>query len=72
MVICLNRDLSGEDLPDEELIDAIDYVSPGIELHHYTFWHQPPTTQELICTGGIHAGVIVGEAKSISAEAEFS
>ena len=63
MVLRIGQDLSGTDLSDEELIQSISYVSPGIELHDYTFWHQPPTAQELICSGGIHAGLIVGDAK---------
>ena len=56
-------DLFGQDLPDETLINAIECVSPGIELHNYTFWHDPPCLQELICSGGIHAGLIVGDKK---------
>ena len=63
MVLRIGQDLSGTDLSDEELIQSISYVSPGIELHDYKFWHQPPTAQELICSGGIHAGLIVGDAK---------
>lgn len=63
MVLRIGQDLCGTDLSDEELIQSISYVSPGIELHDYTFWHQPPTAQELICSGGIHAGLIVGDTK---------
>lgn len=63
MVIRIGRDLSGSDIADEELIDAIEYVSPGIELHNYTFWNGKPTLQELICSGGIHAGVVIGKNK---------
>ena len=63
MVLRIGQDLCGTDLSDEELIQSISYVSPGIELHDYKFWHQPPTAQELICSGGIHAGLIVGDAK---------
>lgn len=63
MVLRIGQDLCGTDLSDEELIQSISYVSPGIELHDYTFWHQPPTAQELICSGGIHAGLIVGDMK---------
>ena len=63
MVFAIDRELRADHVTDEDLIKAIDYVSPAIELHHYVFWHQPPTTQELICSGGIHAGVVVGEAR---------
>lgn len=64
MVLMIGQDLCGTDLSDEELIQSISYVSPGIELHDYTFWHEPPTAQELICSGGIHAGLIVGDTKA--------
>ena len=63
MVLKIGKDLTGTNLPDEELINSIDYVSPGIELHEYTFWIKPPTIQELICSGGIHKGLIVGDQK---------
>ena len=59
----VGSDLFGQDLPDEILINAIECVSAGIELHNYTFWHDPPCLQELICSGGIHAGLIVGKKK---------
>ena len=63
MVFTMGCDLFGSDLSDQELIEAIDHVSPGIELHNYRFWHQPPSLQELICSGGIHAGLILGNKK---------
>ena len=34
----------------------------GIELHELLFM-KPPTIQELICTGGIHTGLLLGESK---------
>jgi 2-keto-4-pentenoate hydratase len=63
IVLTVGSDLFGQDLPDEILINAIECVSAGIELHNYTFWHDPPCLQELICSGGIHAGLIVGKKK---------
>jgi|TARA_B110000093_G_scaffold121296_1_gene130005 2-keto-4-pentenoate hydratase len=63
MVFKIGKDLKGIELSDEELINSIAYVSPGIELHNFKFWVEPPTIQELICSGGIHAGLIVGEQK---------
>ena len=63
IVLTIGSDLFGQNLPDESLIEAIECVSPGIELHNYTFWHDPPCLQELICSGGIHAGLIVGKKK---------
>jgi len=64
MVFKIGEDLKGEDLPDEVLINAIEYVSPGIEIHNYKFWNTPPTLQELICSNGIHAGLVVGDSRS--------
>jgi len=64
MVLKIGKDLKGENLPDEVLINAIEYVSPGIEIHNYKFWYTPPTLQELICSNGIHAGLVVGDNKS--------
>lgn len=61
MVFKIGRDLSGHEVSDQELLDAIEYVSPGVELHHYTFWCGKPTLQELICSGGIHAGLVIGK-----------
>ena len=63
MVLRIGRDLKDENLPDETLIKSIEYVSPGIELHHYKFWFSPTTSQELICSNGIHAGLIAGDTK---------
>ncbi len=63
MVLKIGRDLEGVDMSDKDLINSIEYVSPGIELHNFKFWVEPPTVQELICSGGIHAGLIVGNQK---------
>lgn len=63
MVFKIGNDLNGVGLSDEELINSIAYVSPGIELHNFKFWVEPPIIQELICSGGIHAGLIVGNQK---------
>jgi len=37
MVFTMGCDLFGSDFSDQELIEAIDHVSPGIELHNYRF-----------------------------------
>lgn len=63
MVFTIGKELYGENLSDETLFDSIESVSPGIEIHNLKFWHAPPTLQELICSGGIHAGLILGCAK---------
>ncbi len=59
-VITIKRDLYDVPASDEELIDAIDTIRPGIELHNYTYHFSPPTRQELICSNGIHAAQLVG------------
>ena len=63
MVFTIGVDLYGTNLPHDQLIDSIECVSVGIELHNFRFWFAPPTSQELICSGGIHAGLIVGDNK---------
>ena len=63
MVLKIGMDLKGESLSDDHLIDAIEYVSPGIEIHNFKFWSSPPSSQELICSGGIHAGLVIGNKK---------
>ena len=63
MVLKIGKDIEGENLSNESLIEAIEYVSPGIEIHNFTFWFSPITSQELICSNGMHAGVVVGDSK---------
>ena len=45
----------------ESLTDAIDSVSPGIEVHNYHFRFGKPTTQELVASNGLHACLVVGD-----------
>ena len=63
MVIRIGRDICRGDLSDKELLDSIEYVSPGVEIHNFKFWQGKPSLQELICSGGIHAGLIIGKSK---------
>ena len=51
-----------------ELVDALAYMSPGIEIHEFNFWTQPATIQELICTGGIHSELIFGDHRVYPAD----
>jgi 2-keto-4-pentenoate hydratase len=58
----------GKDLPDEvddeqKLVAAIDYISPGIEVHNYKFYFGKATLAELIASNGIHAGLVFGGQK---------
>ena len=73
-VITMKRDLYGVPESEQELIDAIDTIRPGIELHNYTYHFSPPTRQELICSNGIHVAQLVGshavEASAIHWELE--
>lgn len=71
MVLKIGKNLEGKNLSDKELINAIDYVSPGIEIHEYNFWVKPPTIQELICSGGIHTGLIIGPQKVSPVDLQF-
>ncbi len=71
MVLKIGKNLEGKNLSDEELIKAIDYVSPGIEIHEYNFWVNPPTIQELICSGDIHTGLIIGDQKISPVDLQF-
>ena len=71
MVLKISKNLKGKNLSDDELIEAIMYVSPGIEIHNLKFWHTSPTIQELICSGGIHAGLIIGTEKVNPVDLQF-
>ncbi len=72
MVLRIGKDLEGESLSDDQLIGAIEAVHPGIEVHHIKFWFPPPTLQELIASGGIHAGLVVGNAKASPGKISFA
>ena len=63
-VICLAVDIANEVVNEAELIDSIAWIAPGIELHRFKFWMGQPTSQELIASNGIHAGLIVGEPRN--------
>lgn len=63
-VLMIGSDLADEVGEQDDLTAAIDFVSPGIELHNYRFWFGEPTSQELIASNGIHAGLVVGNQKT--------
>lgn len=71
MILKIGTDLGKAEMSDKDLIDGIEFVSPGIEIHNYTFWQGQPTLQELICSGGIHAGLVVGKTKVSPNELRF-
>ena len=70
-VLTIGKDLAREVGPDEPLEDAIDFVSPGIEVHNYRFWFGEPTIQELIASNGIHAALVVGTRKVSPSEIDW-
>jgi 2-keto-4-pentenoate hydratase len=57
LVFRLGADLAG-DVHEEEILGALECVCAGIELHNYRFWYGRPTSQELIASNGIHAGLV--------------
>lgn len=63
MVFRIGRDLDGRHLDRDYLIRSIEYVSTGIEIHHFKFWYPAPTSQELIASNGIHAALVIGSSK---------
>ena len=62
-VLHIGKDLCNKVEDDQQLVEAIEFVSPGIELHNYKFWFGQPTLQELVASNGIHAGLVVGTQK---------
>ena len=71
-VLGIGRDLTDEVGESDSLIDAIDFVSPGIEVHNYRFWFGQPTSQELIASNGIHACLVVGSQKTQPANFDWN
>jgi 2-keto-4-pentenoate hydratase len=70
-VLRVSRDVRSEVEDEAELLDAIAWVAPGIEVHNYKFWFGKPTSQELIASNGIFAGLVVGEQRVSPAEVDF-
>jgi 2-keto-4-pentenoate hydratase len=63
LVFMIGRDFLDEVGPEEPLANSIEFVSPGIEVHNYDWWFGQPSSQELICSNGLHACLVVGENK---------
>lgn len=62
-VLGIGSDIRDHELDDESLLKAIDFVSPGLEVHNYKFWFGEPNSQELIASNGLHACLVVGNEK---------
>jgi 2-keto-4-pentenoate hydratase len=60
LVFHIGSDLDGSNLETSHLRQAISAASPGIEVHNYRFWYGKPSSQELIASNGIHAGLVIG------------
>jgi 2-keto-4-pentenoate hydratase len=63
LAVRLALDLAGASLSDEEILRAIATVFPVIELHHYVLHGSQATASELIASSGMHAGVVLADAK---------
>ena len=70
-VLCIRDDVTHDVVDERELCDAIEWVAPGIEVHHYKFWFGAPTSQELIISNGIHAALVVGELRQAPTTVAF-
>jgi 2-keto-4-pentenoate hydratase len=71
LVIGIGRDITPGKVADADLIASIDYLSAGIELHHFKFWRGKPTAQELIVSNGLFAGLIVGRDRVSASTLDF-
>ena len=72
LVLHIGSDLDGSRLDTAHLREAIVAVSPGIEVHNYRFWYGTPSSQELIASNGIHAGVVVGKKYALPAGVDLT
>ena len=64
LVMCLGSDIPDPPGQPQDLLDDIEWVAPGIELHNKQFFFEPLTSQELVASGGFWAGLVVGETKT--------
>jgi 2-keto-4-pentenoate hydratase len=51
---------------------AISAVSPGLEIHIWRFLYGVPTSQELISSNGIHAGLVIGAAQPLPPDLDLT
>ena len=72
LVFHLGIDLDGNNLETAHFRSAITAVSPGIEIHNCRFWYGAPTSQELIASNGIHAGLVIGAAQPLPPEVDLT
>jgi len=72
LVLHIGSDLDGSTLDVEHLRESIAGISPGIEVHNFRFWYGKPSSQELIASNGIHAGLVVGKKHKLPADADLN
>ena len=72
LVFHLGSDLYGDTLEAADLRSAISAVSPGLEIHNWRFWYGAPTSQELIASNGIHAGLVIGAAQPLPSDLDLT
>ncbi|HVE16424.1 MAG TPA: fumarylacetoacetate hydrolase family protein [Chthoniobacterales bacterium] len=70
LVFRLGADLKGN-ITKRQAAQAIETIAVGIELHNYRFWYGTPSSQELIASNGIHAGLIVGRERPWSEQLDL-
>jgi len=71
LVFHIGIDLDGTNLETSHLRGAISAVSPGIEIHNSRFWYGAPSSQELIASNGIHAGLVIGTPQHLPPEVDL-
>lgn len=64
-VIRVGSSMRGAGMARDEIRSKIDSIAPGIEVHNYRFFLGPPTSQELIVSNGLHAGLVHGDFVSL-------
>ena len=70
-VLKIGQDVTDDVADERELLDAIEWLAPGIEVHNYKFWFGGPTSQELIASNGIHAALVVAEQRVSPTSLDF-
>jgi len=64
--LLIGTSVSGVGLDPHRLRAAIDGVAPAIEIHNHHFFGDRPSSQELIASNGLHAGVVVGKVQPLA------
>jgi 2-keto-4-pentenoate hydratase len=62
-VFKLGQDITENQLSSDSLANAIEFVAPGVEVHRYRFNYGDSSSQELIASNGIHACLVIGDAR---------